>query len=59
LTQPSAALVILIEHAGLDGPGTHPVAIVGIDRRGLLPFIAIINSLADRKRWVSAYDPCR
>jgi low temperature requirement protein LtrA len=58
ITASGAAMVRLIEHAGLDRvPAPTAWLLSGSVAVGLLALILIINSLADRKRWASVYDP--
>ena len=58
ITASGAAMVSLIEHAGLDRvPEPTAWLLSGSVAAGLLALIVIINSLTDRKRWASVYDP--
>ena len=57
ITASGAAMVTLIEHAGLDRiPEPTAWLLSGSVAAGLLALIVIINSLDDRKRWASVYD---
>ncbi len=58
ITASGAAMVSLIEHAGLDRvPEPTAWLLSGSVAAGLIALIVIINALSDRARWASVYDP--